>query len=624
MTAPAAAPPAAKAAPAASFLPSLRVSAPAFEIAALGRTLRRLIREDPPAFFALFEPLGQHRPALVQSNEIAYLLKHFGLAVGDRELRGVHRIRRCGEHFYVMELGGVSEYRQDIWPETDALLEVLYAAQPGRLLDLGTGTGIIAIEAAARGHSVVATDLYETALALARFNAALNGLDQRIDFRRGHQLEPVAGERFSLILTAPHYTRVADQLRLEVLRAAPAHVDDGGRLVVATFLEWQEGQRPPIVDKILQPLVEEGRSVKVVPLSASVKRDWFTVVRSDTPLEGLMSRHRFLITIGSKRAGPGPGTLQLRKPTPNEVMVQDYVPLSRLRLGGEPRLGLPPGQRGAFASITTRDDITRLKELFAALREGLVTLDSEVPDRILDVCRYGMSPCVTADVLNGAAGAILDRDGGVRPCTHGQPLGRFDDTLDVLSNRLREASAQTTARRSCETCSAKSVCSRCLFPYPFEEAEYCDFIRAHADAIPLLRRLGATLQRLSPLVLPLRIKLRPKTTLIAAFGRPYVPVDVTEGPQVEERVRRLARLLAHVQPWIISQGGQRLALFWVANSDIRGLNVTPVAAALTELVAEGATAAELTQYLRDAALSPEVGDAVLTQLSRWFSENQNP
>ena len=85
---------------------------------------------------------------------------------------------------------------------------------------------------------MVATDLYESALVLARFNARLNGVD--VEFRQGHLFEPVAGERFDRVLTNPHYGEVDDQLRLEVLRAAPAHLGDGGRLVMATFFEWEE------------------------------------------------------------------------------------------------------------------------------------------------------------------------------------------------------------------------------------------------------------------------------------------------------------------------------------------------------------------------------------------------
>ena len=606
-------------------LPSLRTDAPPFELRALGLALDRLFREEPQAFSDLFEPLGARRGTTVNSVEIAHLLRTFGLAYGDQALFGLHRIRRRGDRFYVMELGGVAEYRQDIWPETDAMLDVLESAPPCTLLDLGTGTGIVAIEGAARGHTVVATDLYETALKLARFNAALNGLQSRIDFRRGHQLEPVAGERFALILTAPHYTRVADQLRLEVLRAAPAHVAPGGKLVVATFLDWEGDAMPPVVELILQPLVAEGRDVHVAPLLANVKREWFTVPRSETPVKGLVSRHRFLITIGDARATAddrAPGTLTVVRPSATEVLRQDYVPLSRLRLSATLRLGLATDRRAPISTLETNEDIETLRGLLMALRGGVVSLDGEVSDRVLDLCRFGHSPCVTSDVVSGAAGAILDAQGKVRPCTHGQPLGDFTDTLEQTMNRLRVAAAQAEKRRDCRSCSAEPICSRCLNPYPFDEATYCDFMRTHAREIPLLRRLYATLLRLGSLALPVRIKLRRAAPLVAAHGRPHIWADdAPSGP--EGLVQALAARWQQQQTWIINQGGQRHALFWLAAGDLRGVACDPLTAAIGELIGDGTSAAQIGQYLRTSFVPPAHGDRVLEQLVTWFSEDQN-
>jgi Methyltransferase small domain len=71
-------------------------------------------------------------------------------------------------------------------------------------LDVGTGCGIQALLATKHSVRVVATDVNERALAFARFNAALNGIDV-IDFRHGSLLEPVAGERFDLVVANPPY-----------------------------------------------------------------------------------------------------------------------------------------------------------------------------------------------------------------------------------------------------------------------------------------------------------------------------------------------------------------------------------------------------------------------------------
>lgn len=73
-----------------------------------------------------------------------------------------------------------------------------------RALDLGTGCGIQALLAAKHAERVVATDVNPRALAFAAFNLRLNGVDN-VDLRLGDAFEPVAGERFDLIVANPPY-----------------------------------------------------------------------------------------------------------------------------------------------------------------------------------------------------------------------------------------------------------------------------------------------------------------------------------------------------------------------------------------------------------------------------------
>jgi release factor glutamine methyltransferase len=74
-----------------------------------------------------------------------------------------------------------------------------------RVLDLGTGTGVLGLAAAARGALVVAVDLDPRAVRCARINALLNGLEARMEVREGDLFGPVAGERFDLVLSNPPY-----------------------------------------------------------------------------------------------------------------------------------------------------------------------------------------------------------------------------------------------------------------------------------------------------------------------------------------------------------------------------------------------------------------------------------
>lgn len=74
-------------------------------------------------------------------------------------------------------------------------------------LDLGTGSGIGAIGCARAGYRVVATDVADMAVRCARINVLLNGLEDRIDVRRGDLFEPVRGERFDLVTFNPPFFR---------------------------------------------------------------------------------------------------------------------------------------------------------------------------------------------------------------------------------------------------------------------------------------------------------------------------------------------------------------------------------------------------------------------------------
>ncbi|GAB3063011.1 methyltransferase [Intrasporangium mesophilum] len=72
-----------------------------------------------------------------------------------------------------------------------------------RALDLGTGCGVQALHLAGHAQSVTATDISARALAYAAFNAALAGAD--ILTLQGDMLDPVVGQRFSLVVSNPPF-----------------------------------------------------------------------------------------------------------------------------------------------------------------------------------------------------------------------------------------------------------------------------------------------------------------------------------------------------------------------------------------------------------------------------------
>jgi release factor glutamine methyltransferase len=105
-------------------------------------------------------------------------------------------------------------------PETELLVEKVLSliANPesfyGNILELGTGSGVIAIVLARElpGAKVVAVDLSAKALAVATRNVARHGVADRVALVKGDWFAPIAaGAKFDFIVANPPY--VAGQLR---------------------------------------------------------------------------------------------------------------------------------------------------------------------------------------------------------------------------------------------------------------------------------------------------------------------------------------------------------------------------------------------------------------------------
>ncbi|MGO9115630.1 MAG: methyltransferase [Thermoguttaceae bacterium] len=163
---------------------------------------------------------------------------------------------------------GQVEPRVQIWPvggllllvdlpwRRDAALPADFVVPPGPLtlqlanlsidrpcrqvLDLGTGSGALALMVAPRAETVLATDANPRALAFTRFNVRLNQIDN-VRCLAGDLFDPVAGQQFDLVLCNPPFVisptqrfmfrdsgERGDVFCRRLVRAAVDHVNPGG------------------------------------------------------------------------------------------------------------------------------------------------------------------------------------------------------------------------------------------------------------------------------------------------------------------------------------------------------------------------------------------------------------
>ncbi len=190
---------------------------------------------------AYFSKRGIERPRLNAEHLIAHALGkkrldiylEFERELTERELAPLReRVRRRGQKEPLQHLLGTVEFCGDIFlcdkralvprPETEQLVELVISKienRKSKIIDVGTGSGVIALALAHKfpEAEVVATDISDEALSLARENAKRLGID-RVQFLVGDLLEGIAGQFDVIIANLPYISRDdRDQLAPEVL-----------------------------------------------------------------------------------------------------------------------------------------------------------------------------------------------------------------------------------------------------------------------------------------------------------------------------------------------------------------------------------------------------------------------
>jgi ABC-type amino acid transport substrate-binding protein len=186
---------------------------------------------------------------------------------------------------------------------------LLYSTVPGNFdttLDLCTGSGVLALNAAASSAHVVGTDINSRALQFARFSAALNRIDNS-EFLCGDTFEPVEGRTFSKIIANPPFfmtpvktfTFSDSPLKLDgfVRRLAlevPMALADGGFFQMTC--EWVQIEGEPWGERLQGWTQASGCDVLVLqsspmtPVAYAEKRSSQMKAIDPNPQEGSFSR----------------------------------------------------------------------------------------------------------------------------------------------------------------------------------------------------------------------------------------------------------------------------------------------------------------------------------------------
>lgn len=245
-------------------------------------------------------------------------------------------------HDHVLGIGGASV----------SLAHAVIRTPVERALDLGTGCGIQALHLDAHCDHIVATDTNARALSLAAATARLNGMSW--DLRRGSLFEPVAGERFDLIVSNPPFVvgtgsldyqyrdsgMAGDALSQKLIGEVADHLRPGGTAQI--MANWIVRDGHDWRDRVGGWLAGSGLHAWVVQREFADPISYVSLWTSDAgelPEDAARRGGQWLDWFADEGiAGVGMGMINLRAPRAGETRSPDVV-LEEITGAGEALTG---------------------------------------------------------------------------------------------------------------------------------------------------------------------------------------------------------------------------------------------------------------------------------------------
>lgn len=341
------------------------------------------------------------------------------------------------------------DYVLGVSPASTTLAQITMREPVGSALDLGTGCGVQSLHLSRHAERIVGTDVNERALKLAALTAGLNRID--VDLRAGSLYDPVAGQRFDLIVSNPPFVMSppreeadtlayretnfeGDSLVETLVRGAADHLNPGGSLQLLT--NWAVLDQP--WEERLASWIPDGCDAWVIERERLDVYSYIEMWLTDAGLAGSPGWRAaydewlaYFDRLGIRSVGMG-WILVTRAGRPQPLRRFESWPHA---------VAQPVG--GVFARNRAAVDAHLLPtEELLARRPRLVDVDQETvgrpgeddPEHIIFRQRVGLLRAIKADTALAAVLGVLDGE-----LTLGQVISAVAQVLELDPNELAAA-----------------------------------------------------------------------------------------------------------------------------------------------------------------------------------------